>query len=80
MEEATDILPHHESGWLPVRWERWRPWRRHPARVEEVGLVVTQVYYRGKGGAGTPLSRKASLRDGVLEGEQAGGGGEAEGF
>ena len=67
-------------SWLPWRWVCRRPWSRHPAWVEEVGLEISQVSPRRKSGAEMPLARETSFWARVLEGEQAGGGGEAEGF
>lgn len=66
--------------WSPWMWLHWRPWSGHPAWVEEVGLEAPQVSSRREGGAETPLSgREASIWTRVLKGQQAGGGGEADG-
>lgn len=57
-----------------------RPRSGHPARVEEIGLEAPQVGTRRESGAETPLFRgEAWICARVLEGEQAGSGGEAEG-
>lgn len=57
-----------------------QPRSGHPAWVEEVGLEAPQVGSRREGGAEAALSRgEAPICARVLEGEQAGGGGEADG-
>ncbi len=55
---------------LPLLWVHWRPWGGHPAWVEEVGLEAPQVSSRKENGAAWVCNR-------VLQGEHAGGGGEA---
>lgn len=58
----------------------WRPWSSHSAWVEEVGLQAPQVGSWRESGAETPLPRgEALICARVLEGEHAGGRGEAEG-
>lgn len=65
--------------WSPCLWLHRRPWGGHPAWVEEVGLETPQVCSWRKGGAETSVFRgEASICARFLEGEQAGGGGEAE--
>lgn len=66
--------------WSPLRRVCRRPRGGHPARVEKVGLTAPQVGSRREGGAEAPLSGgEAAIPASVLEGEQAGGGGETEG-
>lgn len=64
------------SPWLRGRW---RPRGGDPARVEDVGLEAAPVASRWEGGADAPPSRGAAAIGRFLQGEQAGGGGQAAG-
>lgn len=62
--------------WLRVRW---KPRDGDPAGVEDVGLEAAQVATRWEAGAVAPPSRGVAALGGLLQGEQAGSGGEAAG-
>lgn len=70
--------------WLLFYFSPWLRGRRRPrggdpARVEDVGLEAAPVASRWEGGADAPPCRGAAAVGRFLEGEQAGGGGQAAG-